>query len=76
MLDDTARLCASDFLNAVADAELGNGLIHNAAEFRRRAHEVRALEKRVDELERQLRGPAVPVAELRKMIAQAEASGH
>lgn len=76
MLVDAPRLCASDFLGAVADAEEANGLITNAAEFRRRAFEVRALERRVEELERQHRGPAVPVAELRKMIDQVEAGAH
>lgn len=76
MLDDAPRLSASDFLTAVANAELGNGLIHNAAEFHRRAREVRQLEKRVEELECQQRGPAVPVEELRKMIAQVEAGAN
>lgn len=72
MLVDAPHLCASDFLSAVADAEEANGLTTNAAEFRRRAFEVRELERRVESLERATRAPAVPVAELRQMIARVE----
>jgi hypothetical protein len=68
--DQPEPLSGPDFLDAVADSNAASGLDVNAAEFRRRAQQWRADQKRLADLEQTATAGQATLNDLRQRINQ------